>query len=72
MRRKNSGASAEEMKDEKVTLISEAPLTKLGSMYSNTDRFIFREFCCPGCATLLCVEMTLKDLPYIWDTQLVS
>jgi len=52
-------------------LVSEVPLTKLGSMYSDTDRFIFREFYCPGCATLLCVEMTVKDLPCIWDTQLV-
>ncbi|MDP2660423.1 MAG: acetone carboxylase subunit gamma [Dehalococcoidia bacterium] len=51
-------------------LISERPLNGLGPMYSDTERFVFREFYCPGCATLLCVDMTLKGSPILWDTQL--
>jgi len=51
-------------------LMSENPLTKAGQNYAKTDRFILREFYCPGCATMLDVEMCLKGSPFIWDVQL--
>lgn len=51
-------------------LVSENPLTKIGPQYSKTRRFILREFYCPGCATMLDVEMCLKGSPPIWDVQL--
>lgn len=50
-------------------LIHERQLNALGPTYSDTQRFVFREFYCPGCATLLCVDMTLKGSPILWDTQ---
>jgi acetone carboxylase gamma subunit len=34
-------------------LVSENPLTKIGPQYSDTKRFILREFYCPGCFALL-------------------
>ena len=51
-------------------LMSENPLTKAGPNYSETERFILREFYCPGCATMLEVEMCLKGSPFLWDVQL--
>ncbi|MBI4289008.1 MAG: hydantoinase B/oxoprolinase family protein [Chloroflexi bacterium] len=34
------------------------------------DRFVLREFYCPGCWTMLETEVNLKDSPFIWDVQL--
>lgn len=51
-------------------LVREAPLTSAGSLYSKTERFVLREFCCPKCATLLDVNTVLKESPIIWDLQL--
>ena len=50
--------------------VSENPLTKAGSGYAKTKRFILREFYCPKCATMLVVEMCLKDEPFVFDAQL--
>ncbi len=46
------------------------PLSVLGPLMSKTERFVLREFYCPGCATMAEVEMILKDLPFIWEIQL--
>ncbi len=43
----------------------ERPLSFLGPKMSTTERFVLREFYCPGCATLMEVVMTLKDAPPI-------
>jgi hypothetical protein len=34
------------------------------------DRFVFRLFACPSCATLLEVEVAPRGAPYEWDVQL--
>jgi N-methylhydantoinase B len=52
------------------TLVKEAPIGNLGNEYSKTERFYFREFYCPVCLTLLCVDMTQKDLPILFDHEL--
>lgn len=48
----------------------ERPLSILGPLMSKTERFVLREFYCPWCATMAEVEMILKELPIIWETQL--
>ena len=50
--------------------VGERPLSTLGPKMSSTERFVLREFYCPGCATMLEVEMTLKEMPPIWDSKL--
>lgn len=35
-----------------------------------TDRFVVREFYCPGCWTMVETEVNLKDAPFIWDVEL--
>jgi acetone carboxylase gamma subunit len=51
-------------------IISESALSKGGPQYSPSEKFIFREFYCPGCGTRLEVEMCLKNSPLIWDVSL--
>jgi len=34
------------------------------------DRFVCREFFCPGCATLLDVEIAQRHEPILWDVRL--
>ena len=34
-----------------------------------TDRFVVREFYCPGCWTMVETEVNLKDAPFIWDVE---
>ena len=51
-------------------LMGEYPPTKAGPDYPETDRFVLREFYCPGCATMLDVEMCLKDAPFVWDARI--
>ncbi len=34
------------------------------------EKFVFREFYCPGCYLLLDTEVALKDEPIRWDVQL--
>ena len=52
------------------TLMRETPLSNLGDEYSKTERFCFREFYCPGCLTLLWVDMSQRDLPILFDHEL--
>ncbi|HKZ50315.1 MAG TPA: acetone carboxylase subunit gamma [Dehalococcoidia bacterium] len=54
-------------------LMIESPLHKAGPLadvYSEGEMFVFREFCCPGCATLLATEVALRGDPILWDIQL--
>ena len=39
---------------------------------NKSERFVLREFYCPGCGVMFEVEMTLKDSPFIWDGRLSS
>jgi acetone carboxylase gamma subunit len=36
------------------------------------DRFVCREFFCPGCATLLDVEIAQRGEPLLWDVRLAE
>jgi N-methylhydantoinase B len=56
----------------KYAIVRENPLIKGGPKLSPTERFILREFYCPECGTRLEVEMILKELPFIWDIQIIS
>jgi N-methylhydantoinase B len=54
-------------------LLIESPLTKVGPLADVGRRgssFVFREFCCPECATLLTTEIALRDEPVLHDIQL--
>lgn len=50
-----------------------APLSKAGPYVNpynvGQGRFTLREYCCPGCLTLLDVEVALADEPPRWDFQ---
>jgi N-methylhydantoinase B len=45
----------------------ERPLTVAGAWRSPTKEFVLREFYCPGCGTMLDVEMTRAGDPILWD-----
>jgi len=51
----------------------ERPLSHVGwiaNPYNRKhDRFVWREFSCPGCAVVFDVEIMLRDMPILWDTQ---
>jgi len=51
-------------------LFSENRLFKAGPWRSDSERFILREFYCPGCLTMVTTEVVLKDTPFIWDIQI--
>jgi acetone carboxylase gamma subunit len=51
-------------------LVNESPLTKTRAQNSATKRFVFREFYCPSCGTLLQVDMTLKNSAILHDIRL--
>ena len=34
------------------------------------DKFVFRQFYCPGCTALINTEVALKDEPILWDVEL--
>ena len=51
-------------------LMAEKPLASAGGLRPSGGPFVLREFYCPTCATMLDVEMVLKDQPIIWDIQL--
>lgn len=48
----------------------ERPLTVAGAWRSPTKEFVLREFYCPGCGTMLDVEMTRRGDPVLWDVSL--
>ena len=45
--------------------MAEYPLTRACPRNSRTKRFVLREFYCPGCATMLDVEIALKGAPLL-------
>lgn len=48
------------------------PQTKAGprvNPWVKRDDFELREFYCPKCATMFSVELTKKDEPILWDSQ---
>ncbi|MDZ4247597.1 MAG: hydantoinase B/oxoprolinase family protein, partial [Dehalococcoidia bacterium] len=53
---------------------NESPIQKAGPLVNEhkvgEDVYSFREYCCPDCLTLLDAEIALKDVPFLWDTQL--
>ena len=51
-------------------LMAEYPLTRSSPRNSTTERFVLREFYCPGCATQLEVEMVLRGSPLIHSYKL--
>ena len=51
-------------------LVRECSLAKPGTLLPESEKFILREFYCPGCGTMFDVEVCLKGTPYIWDAQL--
>ncbi len=49
------------------------PITKAGPMlnpWRAVDDFELREFYCPGCATMICVELNRTGEPILWDMAL--
>ena len=59
------GTATDSYKDR--ALVDERPTTSAGPTHHATDQFVLREFYCPGCATMLEVEMCLKGAPYLRD-----
>lgn len=51
----------------------ESPLSAAGPHINphniGVGGFVFRQFCCPGCFTLLGTEIALKGDPLLWDIQ---
>jgi acetone carboxylase gamma subunit len=55
-------------------LLREGPVQAAGPLVDphriGQDRFVCREFFCPGCVRLLDVEIAQRDEPLLWDAQL--
>ena len=54
------------------TLVEEGPVHDAGlrvNPYRVGDRFVFRQFYCPGCLVRLETEVALKSEPFLWDIQ---
>ena len=51
-------------------LMKELSPAKCGKLYKESERFVFREFYCPQCATMFDVEVRLKGQPFLWDAHL--
>jgi acetone carboxylase gamma subunit len=54
------------------TLVEEGPVHDAGlrvNPYRVGDRFVFRQFYCPGCLARLETEVALKNEPFLWDIQ---
>jgi len=52
--------------------MAEHPLTHAGpaiNRHGPGPRFVLREFSCPGCGTMLEVEVNLRGSPVLWDVQ---
>lgn len=54
-------------------LMREGPVQRAGPwvdpMKIGKDRFVCREFFCPGCVTLLDVEIAQRGEPILWDVR---
>lgn len=57
----------------KYVLKKESPLGEAGPFVNpyklGGEKFVFRQFCCPGCLILLETEIALKGAPLVWDVQ---
>ncbi len=57
-----------------LALKNEGPVQKAGRLVNpyhiGGDKFVYRQFCCPGCSTQLGTEVALKGAPLLWDIQL--
>lgn len=66
------GAASENYKQH--ALLREGPVQAAGPWVDphniGKDRFVCREFFCPGCLTLLDVEIAQSGEPLLWDVQL--
>ncbi len=51
-------------------LMKESSPEKCGTLFKESERFVFREFYCPKCATIFDVEVRLKGQPLLWDARL--
>jgi acetone carboxylase gamma subunit len=54
-------------------LLIESPVNKIGPLADisgKAGQFVFREFCCPDCATLLSTEFALKGENILYDIEL--
>jgi len=54
-------------------LLREGPVQAAGPwvdpFHIGGDRFVCREYFCPGCVTLLDVEIAQRDEPILWDVR---
>jgi acetone carboxylase gamma subunit len=66
------GPAAENYKEH--ALLREGPVQGAGPwvdpLHIGGDRFVCREFFCPGCVTLLDVEIAQRGEPLLWDVRL--
>jgi N-methylhydantoinase B len=56
-----------------LALMEEGPVHDAGlrvNPYAVGDRFVFRQFYCPGCLVRLETEVALKDDPVLWDIEI--
>jgi acetone carboxylase gamma subunit len=57
--------SDENWKDQAVQRL--APISSAGPLRFDNETFHLREYFCPGCATVLDVEVTAADMPPLYD-----
>ncbi|MDP2719614.1 MAG: acetone carboxylase subunit gamma [Dehalococcoidia bacterium] len=56
-------------------LISEGPISRAGPQtdpLNKNKKYVFRQFCCPGCYRLLESEIVLRGSPVEWDIKLAG
>ena len=55
-------------------LLHEGPVQEAGPhvnpYHLGGDKFVFRQFYCPGCLALVNTEVALRGEPIVWDVQL--
>ena len=64
------GPITEDYKD--FALKNEAPLSKCQPEYlgTKTDRFVLREYFCPGCGVMFEVDMVAREEKQVWSVKL--
>ncbi|MFC1926672.1 acetone carboxylase subunit gamma [Chloroflexota bacterium] len=56
-----------------MSLMLESQVENIGPhivSYDTLKEFVFRQFCCPNCQTLLATEIARKGEPILYDIQL--
>jgi acetone carboxylase gamma subunit len=54
-------------------LVAEGPPSRAGPQVDplkRSKKYVFRQFCCPGCYRLLESEIVLREAPILWDIQI--